>query len=175
MKHYKQKLSSLQITLLGIMLGIRIILGFIPSLKIEPYVQMGFGFIGAAFSGILFGPFYAMIVGIANDIISALLTGQSFFFGYTLSAALGGLIYGWGLWRKPITLKRLFIVVLIVTLLINLGLGSLWIKMMTGKAWAVFMGMRVIKNIISLFLNTFVLYGIFRHPTVKRYITKYQF
>lgn len=171
----KKKLSSIQITLLGVMLGIRIILGFLPAIRFEPFVQMGFGFIGAGLSGILFGPWYAMIVGIANDIISALLMGKSFFFGYTLSAALGGIIYGFGFWRQNITIKRVFIVVLIVTLFVNIGLGSLWVRMMTGKAWAVFMGVRVAKNAVSLFLNTLVLYLIFKHPTIKRYISKYQF
>lgn len=171
----KQKLSAFQISLLGVILGLRIALSFIPSIKFEPFVQLGFGFIGAALSGILFGPWYAMIVGIANDIITALLQGDNFFFGYTLSATIGGLIYGFGFWRKEVSLRRIFIVVLIITLVVNLGLGSLWVRMMTGKAWGVFMGLRFIKNIISLFLNTFILYLLFNNPTVEKYIKKYRF
>lgn len=171
----KQKLSAFQIALLGIILGLRIALGFLPAIKIEPFVQLGFGFIGAALSGILFGPWYALIIGILNDIVGALLTGQNFFFGYTLSAALGGFIYGWGFWRKDISLIRVFTVVLIITLFVNLGLGSLWVRLMTGKAWEVFMGIRIIKNCISLFLNTAILYAIFKHPMINKYIQQYQF
>ncbi|OFK58056.1 hypothetical protein HMPREF2811_05975 [Globicatella sp. HMSC072A10] len=171
----RHQLSAFQISLLGIILGLRIALGFLPSVKIEPFVQIGFGFIGAGLSGILFGPWYALIIGIFNDIIGALLTGQNFFFGYTLSAALGGFIYGYGFWRQKITLKRVFLVVLVITLFVNLGLGSLWVRMMTGKAWEVFMGMRIIKNTISLFLNTAILYTLFTHSIIKKYIQQYQF
>lgn len=170
-----KNLTTVQLALLGIILGLRIVLSYVPSIKIDPYVQMGFGFIGAAVSGVLFGPFYAMIIGALADIITAVMQGMPFFFGYTLSAAIGGLIYGWGFWRKDLSLKRIFLVVLIVTLVVNLGLGSLWVKMMTDKAWSVFMGMRLIKNVISLFFNTGVLYLIFKHPTIRRYIQRYQF
>lgn len=171
----KQRLTTQQLTLLGIILGLRIVLSYIPSINMGPYVQMGLGFIGAALSGILFGPFYAMLIGVLADIITALLQGMPFFFGYTLSAGLAGLIYGWGFWRRPITLGRIFITVLIITLVVNLGLGSLWVRMMTGKAWSVFMGMRLIKNVISLFLNTGLLYILFNQPTIRRYLQRRQF
>ncbi|WPC09522.1 hypothetical protein [Globicatella sp. PHS-GS-PNBC-21-1553] len=62
-----------------------------------------------------------------------------------------------------------------ITLFVNLGLGSLWVRMMTGKAWEVFMGMRIIKNAISLFLNTAILYSLFNHPIIKKYIQQYHF
>lgn len=171
----KQRLTAVQIALLGIILGLRIAISFLPAIKIGPYVEMGFGFIGAAFSGILFGPWYAMIIGILNDVITAQMNGYPFFFGYTISAALGGLIYGFGFWRKDINLKRVFCIILIITLVVNLGLGSIWVRMMTGKAWEVFMGLRIAKNTISLFLNTGILLVIFNNPTIKRYIKRYQF
>ncbi|MBS4455665.1 folate family ECF transporter S component [Tuanshanicoccus lijuaniae] len=171
----KKKLTTIQLSLLGIILGIRIAISFIPSFKVGQFVELGVGFIGAALSGALFGPFYALIIGVINDIITALIHGKAFFFGYTLSAGIAGLVYGFGLWRKPHTLKRIFITVLCITLFVNLGLGSIWIKMITGKAWEVFMGIRIIKNIVSLFLNTFLLYVLFNHPTIKRYINRYNF
>ncbi|MBR7928061.1 folate family ECF transporter S component [Aerococcaceae bacterium zg-ZUI334] len=171
----KKKLTTIQLSLLGIILGIRIAMSFIPSFKVGTFVELGVGFIGTALSGALFGPFYAMVIGVINDIITALIHGKSFFFGYTLSAAIAGLIYGFGLWRKNHSLKRIFITVLLITIVVNLGLGSIWVKMMTGKAWEVFMGIRIVKNIFSLFLNTFILYVLFNHPTIKRYIDRYKF
>ena len=174
-KTIKKTLSTVQISLVGIWIGIRIVMSYLPAIRIGKFVEMGFGFIGAALSGALFGPWYAMFVGIATDIITALLQGYDFFWGYTLSAALSGLIYGFGLHRKEKSLKQIFIVVLIITLVVNLGFGSLWVKMMTGKAWSAFMSVRLLKNIVSLFLNTFILYYLFNHPTIKQYIKKYQF
>lgn len=173
--HHKSRLTTYQLSLLGIMLGIRIVLSYLPSFNVGEYVQLGFGFIGAALSGALFGPFYAIILGILNDIITALLKGYNFFPGYTLSAALGGLFYALGLYRKSFTLKRIFITVLCVTVFINIGLGSLWIRMMTGKAWEVFMGLRIAKNVVSLFLNTGLIYLLFNQPTIKKFIEKRRF
>ena len=169
------KLSTIQVTLLGIILGLRIVLSFLPSLDFGKLVQIGVGFVGTALSGILFGPWYALIVSIANDLITAMLHGKQFFLGFTLSAAVGGLLYGLFLWRKPTSLKQIALAVLAVTLIVNIGMNSIWIRMMYGKAWSVFMPMRIIKNLISFPLNTAILYFLFNIPTIKKFIQRYQF
>ena len=172
---HQGRLSTLQITLLGIILGLRIALSFVPGLNFGNLVQIGFGFIGAALSGALFGPWYSVIVAIANDLITAMLHGDNFFLGFTLSAALGGIIYGYFLWRKPLNWKQIIPAVLLITLVINIGLNSIWIKVMYGKAWAAFMPMRIVKNLISLPLNSIILYLIFNIPVVKKFIERYRF
>lgn len=171
----QKRLTTLQVSLLGIILGLRIVLSFVPSINLGNLVQLGVGFIGAALSGALFGPWYALILSLFNDLITSLLQGKNIFLGFTLSAGLGGLFYGYFLYRKPASWKNIFFAVLSVTLIINLGLNSIWIKMMYGKAWAVFMPMRIVKNTLSLPLNTIILYFVFNNQTVKSFINKYQF
>lgn len=174
-KYQTGKLSALHIVLLGLVLAFRILLSLIPPISGGNYVEIGLGFIGAAFTGVLFGPWYAMIVSVANDIITTNMSGTTFFIGFTFSAALGGLFYGWMLWRKPLSWKRIFITVLLVTVVINLILNSIWIRMMYGSSWIAFMPTRIIKNIVSLFTNTFILKMIFDQPTIKRLVEKYRF
>ncbi|UUX33167.1 folate family ECF transporter S component [Fundicoccus culcitae] len=169
------KLSALNITVLGVVLAFRILITFVPAFSVGNYVEIGIGFIGAALTGALFGPWYAMIVSVANDLITTSMQGYQFFIGFTLSAALGGLIYGYMLWRKEITWKRVFTTVLIITLVVNLGLNSLWIRIMYGQAWIAFMPARIAKNAVSLVLNTVILKLLFDNPTVKRMIEKYRF
>lgn len=170
----KKNLTSRQISLMGIMLGIQIAISYLPSIKAGAFVEVGFGFIGTALSGALFGPFYALILASLSDLITALLHGKAFFIGFTLSAGLAGYLYGKGLWRQPKDFKRVLITVLAVTLIVNLGLNSIWVKMITGKAWAAFMSLRIIKNVFSFFINTGILYVIFNHPTVKKSIQHHQ-
>ncbi|EFR31149.1 folate family ECF transporter S component [Eremococcus coleocola] len=167
--------SAFRVSLLGIILGLRLVLGFLPSLNFGNQIQIGFGFIGAALSGILFGPWYALIVSVAADIISSLLRGDNFFLGFTLSAALGGLFYGYFLWRKPRSLGQIMLAVGLVSLLINVGLNSIWLHIMYDKAIFALLPIRIFKNMISFFVNSFVLYYLFNLPSIKHLIDKYQF
>lgn len=169
------KLDTLNITLMGIVLAARIVLSYVPSLEFGTYAEIGVGFIGTAISGILFGPWYAIIISVINDIITALLHGQQFFLGFTFSAGLAGFIYGWMLWRKPVSWQRIFIAVLLITLIVNLGFNSLWVKMMFGRAWMAFMPLRLAKNLVSLPINTVLLVLIFKNPSIQKLIHKYQF
>jgi len=84
------------------------------------------------------------------------------------------LIYGYCLHRKELTLPRIFVTVLIITVVINLGLNSLWVYMITQKAFSAFMGLRILKNMISLPLNTVILYVLFRNKTMQQIIEKYR-
>lgn len=171
-----RKITTSQLTLMAIMIAARIILGFIPALNVNNIIEVGVGFVGTAFSGILFGPVLAALVSVINDVITFFMGGGGIFFpGFTLSAGVGGLIYGWMLWRKPITWKRIFIAVLLVTVLVNIGLNSIWIRMLFGQAWQAFMPLRIVKNMVTLPINTIILVFLFKTPTIQKLIEKYQF
>ncbi len=43
-------------------------------------------------NGLIFGPFYAIVVGIVVDVVSVMVNGYSFFPGFTLNSILYGLI-----------------------------------------------------------------------------------
>lgn len=171
-----RKMTTQKLTLMAIMIAARIILSFIPTLNVNNIIEVGFGFVGAAFSGILFGPLYAAIVSVINDLITFFMGGGGIFFpGFTLSAAVGGWIYGKVLWRKPITWKRIFVAVLLVTVIVNIGMNSIWVKMLFGQAWMAFMPLRIGKNLVTLPLNTIILGILFSTPAIKKLIEKYQF
>lgn len=164
------------ITVMALVLAIRLALEMIPSLSMGNIVQIGFGFIGAALSGALLGPVGAAVIGLFTDVFGTLLKGGggTFFVGYTLTAIVGGWIYGVGLYRKPTTAKRIVATVTIITLVCNLGLNSIWVYMMTGKAFTTFMGIRIVKNLISLPLNSVILYLLLNHPTLRKMIEKFR-
>lgn len=171
------KLSTIHLTTMAMTIAVRFVLGLIPGFKFGNVVEFGVGFIGSALSGALLGPFYATITAIVYDILDFFLSnsGYMFFPGFTLSAALGGLFYGIGLWRKDKNFKNIFLTVLAITIIINIILNTLWIKMMYGGAWVALIQPRLIKNLISLPLNTVVLYYIFNIPQIKQFIQRRQF
>lgn len=172
----KQKKTTEILTITSIMTAIRLALKWMPSLNIGNVVQMGVGFIGSALSGALLGPWRAALVGVFVDIFGTLLKGNggNFFFGYTLTALVSGLIYGFFLYKKPITWQRVVLTVLVVTLVCNLGMNSIWIHLQTQKAFAVFMQIRIIKNLISFPLNSVVLLLLLKNKTMQHLLEKYR-
>ena len=62
-KKYNRK-QILDITVMALILAIRLVMEMLPAIKFGVYVQLGFGFIGAAIAGIMLGPWRAALVGI---------------------------------------------------------------------------------------------------------------
>lgn len=168
--------STNYIAIIAVLIALRVVIGMLPSFKVEPYVQMGWGFIGSGVTASLFGPIISGFIGATLDVINYFMGGSSqpFFFGYTLSAFLGGVIYSIGLHNKEKTWQRIAVTVFVVTLVVNIGLGSLWIRMMTGKAWEVFMPLRIAKNAVSFPLNTFILTLILNNKQIAKLIERYK-
>lgn len=174
-KKYNRK-RTLDITVMAMVLAIRLVMEMLPKINFGLYVQIGFGFIGAAIAGVMLGPWRAALVGILVDILGNFLSGKTgqFFLGYTLTALVGGLIYGYFLYKRPLRWEQIFMTVLLVTIFCNLGLNSIWVHMMTGEAFTVFMSMRILKNMITLPLNTAILTVFFSNKTMKTLIEKYR-
>lgn len=172
----KTKKTTQTLTITALAIAIRLVLEMLPSIKLGNITQIGFGFVGAALAGILLGPWRAAAVGFFVDILGTFLKGDGgiFFAGYTLTAIVGGLIYGYFLYKKPVTWQRITLTVLVITIVCNLGLNSIWVYMMTGKAFSTFMGARIIKNLISFPLNSFVLFLLFNNKTMQHLIEKYR-
>ena len=94
-KKYNRK-QILDITVMALILAIRLVMEMLPAIKFGVYVQLGFGFIGAAIAGVMLGSWRAALVGILVDILGNFFRGESgqFFIGYQITALVGVLIYG---------------------------------------------------------------------------------
>lgn len=114
-----------------------------------PILRIGFGFLPVAVTGILYGPVWGGLAAAIADIIGMMLFPSGVYFpGFTLSAALSGIIYGLFLHGKNFSLRNLIIAVLIIQVFVHLGLNSLWLNMMTGKAWMALLIPRITNGVI---------------------------
>ena len=121
--------------------------------------QISFAFITVGISGMLYGPMLTGMIGIATDILKYIVKPNGGFFpGFTLSEFVLGFIYGLFLYKKEVTLARVFCAQLTATLVIDLTLTSLWLSMMYGQAFIVLVGARLVKNIVMLPVKTAILY-----------------
>lgn len=130
-------------------------------IQLTPSLRIGFGFLCNASIGMLFGPVVGMAAGFCTDVLGYLVNqGGGFYFpGYTLTAIVGGLI--WGLWlyrpqggiagesRKK-RILRIAGAKATINLICNIGLNTLWLTMTGGNALALLLPPRVVKNVILL-------------------------
>lgn len=137
---------------IALLIALQVIIGRFAGIM-TPIVSISLSFIPLVINAIVFGPFCAMVSSAIADIISTLLFPQGlgiYFPGYTLSAALNGLIYGLVLFRKPRQLWRICLACMVQGIFISLGLSTYWVFMMTGQAYLAVMPTRILQNVITI-------------------------
>jgi len=167
-----------KIILSAMLLAILIVFSRFISIKTQILV-ISISFIPIMMSGVWLGPKYSTIIALLGDLLGALLFPFGEYFpGFTVSAALSGLIYGLFLYNKgrELTTKsliiRLTISSLIVLIAINIFLTSFWIHMLYGQAYIAVMAGRVITQIIMLPIQIATIYALekFTRPYIKKYL-----
>ncbi|NTV78112.1 MAG: folate family ECF transporter S component [Clostridiales bacterium] len=170
-----KELSNLRcITLLAMLGAISMVLGYFTIMPV-PSVKITFTFLPGGIVYYLFGPVVGAIFAGAMDILNYIVrpTGP-FFFGFTLSAVLTGLIYGSFLYKRPYSVKRILITNLIHMVLIDLLLNTFWLSLLYGDAFLVLLPMRLLKEIIMLPVETILLYIILKRVETTKIIKGYK-
>lgn len=140
--------------------AISVVLGYF-TIVIGDYIKIGFSTIANQFVYYLFGPVVGGCFGGALDILKYLIKPTGAFFpGFTFSAIAAGVLYGCFLYKKPITLVRVLMAELIVSIICNMLLGTLWLSMLYGKGFMALLPLRVFKNLVMWPVNSFLFYSI---------------
>ncbi|MDO5406697.1 MAG: folate family ECF transporter S component [Eubacteriales bacterium] len=140
--------------------AISVVLGYF-TIVIGDYIKIGFSTIANQFVYYLFGPVVGGVFGGALDVLKYLIKPTGAFFpGFTIGAMVGGVLYGCFLYKKPISLPRVLIAELVVSIVCNMLLGTLWLSMLYGKAFMVLLPMRVFKNLVMWPVNSLLFYTI---------------
>lgn len=123
---FKAIKSTKDLTIIGLLFGMMIVCKFIP-------LPSGFGDLGISFTYIFFaiismiyGPVYGFLIGILSDTIGFIIRPSGFFFiGYTLQAALSGMIYGFCLYKTKVNYGKVLLSRILINMLMNVLLGSI--------------------------------------------------
>jgi len=126
-----------------------------------PFIRISFSFLSIALFSLLYGPLRGGIVAAVADILGCLFFAPGLFFpGFTLSSFTTGMIYGYFLHNKKITLLRISLASVVVLLCVDLCLNTLWLSILYHKAAELFLLGRLIKCSVFLPIQIATIYVI---------------
>ncbi len=160
---YKELRSIRCITLVAMLGAISIVLGiYFTFLPVET-MKISFTFLPNEFVYYLFGPVVGAVYGAALDILNFIVkpTGP-YFYGFTVSAVLTGLLYGTMLYNKPLSLKRIIAAKMVHMVTINILLNTYWLTMLYGNGFFAILPLRILKAVIMLPVEVFLLYSLIK-------------
>jgi ECF transporter S component (folate family) len=125
-------------------------------------LRVYFTFFITAVGCAVYGPVVGMLAAAVTDTLNfVLFPSGPYFPGYLLSEMLASLIYGLFLYRKKITVLRLFGAKFLVNYLCNVVLGSLWSQMLYGKGYLYYLAKSLVKNSLLLPIEVMLLAALF--------------
>ena len=149
----------------AMLLALQIILGAL-TLQIDSSIQITFDYLPLCVTAMFFGPVPALLSGGLADLLAFLIRPTGAFNpGFTLSSALGGLIYGLCFYKKSFDRPWKLILAaalarFAVAVVCNICLNSLWLILMYGQgAWAWIPG-RIVKNLIEYPVSVVLLFSL---------------
>ncbi|MDR1468826.1 MAG: folate family ECF transporter S component [Spirochaetaceae bacterium] len=165
-----------QLVLAGLLLAVAIVFRQFLRIPITPTLRLTLSFVPYILAGWLLGPVWAGVVGVVGDILGMVLfpTG-AFFPGYTFNELLTCLIYGFFLFNRPVDRRlfvRLVISLVLVHLVVQLGLNTLWLSVQAKQAFIVLLPPRVIANIARFPIELAAMFFLLRliEKPVDRYL-----
>ena len=146
----------------AMLLAIAVIMGFL-KVPINQFIELRFAYLPIACAGFLFGPGIGGAVGAMSDILGYLVkpTGP-YFPGFTLTSLVSGLIYGAGLFRKPVTFRRCLAVKTVNMIVVSFLMNPLWLVLLYGQGFFAVLTARVVKTLIMLPIETAILYYVLK-------------
>ena len=101
----KRKKTMVRLILCALFIAMQVVLSRFLSINLQ-YLKIGFSFIPIMFASYLFGPAGGVAVATVSDLIGSIaFPSGPFFPGFTVTAALSGLIYGLSFHKNCSTAK----------------------------------------------------------------------
>ena len=130
------------------------------KIYLTPELRVSVGFVCNASVAMLYGPTVGMMAGFSTDVLGFLLSPNNnagYFPGYSITAIVGGLLYGLWLYKGRPSIPRCIAAKLSVNIVCNLFLNTLWSALLYQKGFWVLLPGRLFKNLILLPLEVLIL------------------
>ena len=146
-----RKTDIVMITTIGVMIAMAVILRSYLSIMVTPQFRLSFEFIPIVVVAIRYGAWKAGTAYMMVDLIAFWLFPRGTYFpGFTFTAFLAGAAFGFFLHKDPSNNLKTVLAAVVVVVVIQLGLETLWLAIMFGDAYmALFVG-RIIRTVIML-------------------------
>lgn len=169
-----RRFSAKDIAVIGLMIAIKVVLTRFLAVETQ-FVRVSFTFIPTILLAVMYGPWASGFSGAGADLLGFFLFPKGFPFspGFTISAAIGPIIYAFILYKKRLSLGRLITANLAVTVLVNVGLNSLWLYILYDQAFWGMLPIRLGENILTLPIEIAIIYWITGNPSIQRLLTDY--
>lgn len=159
----KELKTTSTLAVCAMLAALALILNSVASINIGPYVKIGFSGIPNQIADYLFGPVTGCLFAGVLDIVKFFIRPDGpFFFGFTFNAMLAAFIYGCFYYKHKLTFRRVLIAKLVVVLIVNVLLNTLWLDMLYGKGFLAILPMRTVKNLIMWPIDSFIFFTITR-------------
>ncbi len=167
-----KKNNTLRLVVMAFMIAISIVLTRFCSIN-TPIVRIGFGFLPCAIMGIMYGPLWAGAgYAIADVLGMVIFPNGAYFPGFTLTAFLTGLVYGFFYRNREVTLKSSILPNAIVSFGLNLILDTVWLMILMGQGFLALLPARVIKCAIMFVIQTVMIPLVWNKIMLKTPITQ---
>lgn len=141
------KTNTRMLTVIAMLTAIEIVLSRFLSISAWN-IKIGFSFIPVVLAAILYGPLAAGAVGALGDFLGAILFPIGPYFpGFTLTAFLTGLVFGFFLHKKNSILNTAAAVG-INQFILSLFLNTYWISVLYGSPYSALLATRVFQSLL---------------------------
>ena len=154
----KELKNTKSLAMAAMLLAIATVLGIF-SIPVGTSLKIGLSTLAIQLTAALFGPVVSGSVGALADILQYLIrpTGP-YFPGFTISGAIGGIIFGLIYYKRRLSIPRIAVANLIVTVFVNILLNTFWLKVLYGKGFLALLPGRVTKNLVLLPIYVILFY-----------------
>lgn len=145
-----RKSATTRLVMMAFLIALEIILTRFCSIN-TPILRIGFGFLPVAMMGIMFGPIWAAVGYAVGDILGMMIFPSGAYFpGFTITAFLTGLVFGLFLHKRDINWKTVLPASLIIILVLNLILDTIWLSILMGDGFIALLPTRILKCAVML-------------------------
>ena len=174
MKKRKFTFSTNQIAVVGVLMGLGLVLSRV-AIPLGTTNRLSLGFVVTAVISMLYGPWVGGFAAAGVDLLISFLFGQqgTVFIGFTLTAFVNGVIYGFFLHRRRPKWSHLALAVLFQTVISNIVLNTLWINILYQTPIVVLLASRIPQNLIMAPVRFLLLYFVFKNNQLLRVFDRY--
>lgn len=151
----KEFFSVKKIAILGMLLALNVVLAKFSIHTLT--VKVGFAFITLVISAMMYGPVEAGIVGALGDVLGYVINPVGAFFpGFTITAFLTGVVYGFFL-KKNVTIFKAIGAAGVVQFVIGLICNTYLLTILTGQGFIAMLPGRVLQAVVLFMLQTVII------------------